>query len=532
MPRFLLLAGLAATALVLGGPSLPAQGGVAHVRSTVPLEGTILDWTAADVDGDGLQDLFLARRLDDGTREIHVFKLRPGGAYPSEADHVVDVKQEVVSWGVGDFRADEPGVELLLTTRSAAYTLSPRRRSYKSLEKIAAADLLLDLVSDRAMPVWDGIADVDGDGLDEVVLVTHSAGTGHTGFTIVGADGSVLGEVPVTAVAKARPAAQRAFRIGRATFNAQPLADLLVPDDDPGVLDPPPILYAGDTLPIPFLADADGDGLRDLIYYQGGVLFVHRARASEREDPGEGGAVRFAAEPDLQVPLPDSSGWDLEGLHLVDAGGGPAVDLILLRSEDSGTLTSDWQAAIFHDALAGPKRMSQPSGLIQVNASFAEAYVADLNGDDRRDLAVSGWSLTLSALGIQGVDIEHTVVGHFANDRGGYDKRASFGVYERDYSADDFTAFSVVPPLAADLDGDGLTDLIEPDAHGVLEMHSLDPRRGFSRDPAWTIPVEALTSRVSVEDVNGDGVGDFIVLHGWTHRKPVSTVETFISEKR
>ena len=195
-----------ARAMALGAAALsashaPAPTSVRHLRSVLPLEGLVLDWAAADVDGDGVSDLLVARRMPDGQRVMHVFKMRPDGVLPTQPDHVVEIKRDIVSWGVGEFRPDDPGVELLFTTRSGAYTLSPRKQSYRdNIDGFLKADLLLDLASDRALPRWETIADVDGDGIDEVALATS------TGFVVARVDGEVLGRINVALSRSIRPA--------------------------------------------------------------------------------------------------------------------------------------------------------------------------------------------------------------------------------------------------------------------------------------------------------------------------------------
>lgn len=499
-------AALALAALVvLSGRAAAAQA-VAHVRSVLPLQGDVLDRRVADVDGDGLKDLLLALRLEDGRRELRVHRLRPDGALPATPDLRIEVKRDVVCWGIGEFRPEEPGAELLFTTRGGAWVFSPRKAGARdNMRKIAEAELLLDLASDDELLEWPAVADADGDGVDEIVLATTE------GFSLVAADGSVLGSVPVRVSRERRPAAVRTFRVGQATLQSQPLSDLLVPDEDPGLLDLPPLLFAEESLPLPYLEDADGDGLRDLIFYSrpDEAIHVHRLRR------GEDGALELAAQPDPVVSVAAGADHEVQGLELVHAGGGPAVDLLLTRSGGAGGLsaTLDWELLVFHDPLAPGRGLAQPAGAVAVDATLAHGELADLDGDGDADLGVSAWSLEFEALGIRGVSIRHVVSGYL-QERGEYASRAAFR-YERGYDADDFTAFSLVPPLPGDMDGDGLADLLESDAHGVLEIHPMERRTGrFTAAPARTFEIHALTSLVSVEDLNGDGVGDFLVAYG------------------
>ncbi|TAH36388.1 MAG: VCBS repeat-containing protein [Planctomycetota bacterium] len=490
--------------LLLCAPA--AAQSATFVRSVLPQEGDNVDMQVADMDGDGLLDLFVAVRLEDGRREILVYRLRPDGAYPATPDQRIEVKREVVCWGFGEFRPDDPGVELLFTTRSAAYTFSPRSASYRdNIREVVKADLLLDLADERELLEWMQIADVDGDGTDEIVLATVH------GYLLVQVDGTILGEVALPLGQERRPAAARVFQVGaEATLSSQPLADLVVPDEDPGVLDPPPMLFAEEWLPLPYLMDADGDGLADLIYYapDSGEVRVHRMGHDQD------GRLRLADAPGPVLSVHEGE-WRLAELEPVHVGGGPALDLLLVRSEDATGLTIDWQFMVFLDPFAGGGGLGRPAGRITVDATVAGAHLVDLDGDGSKDLGVSAWSLKLQALGLEGVDIEHVVSVYRQTERG-YAERAELR-YARSYDANSFTAFSLVPPLPGDLDGDGATDLLEPDADGTLEIRPLRRRDGSARfsDTPWrTFQALALTSIVSVRDLNGDGVADLRIAHG------------------
>ena len=132
------------------------------MRSMLPLEERPLSWFIEDVDGDTLSDLLFPIVNEEG-RWLHIHKMRPGGAYPATPDSVIEIKKDIVSWGVGDFRPEEAGAELLFTTRNAAYTLSPRIEGYAgNVRKIATTQMLLDLAATRALPSWPVIGDLDG----------------------------------------------------------------------------------------------------------------------------------------------------------------------------------------------------------------------------------------------------------------------------------------------------------------------------------------------------------------------------------
>jgi len=499
--------------------------GVAHVRSVLPLEGRILQSVVADANGDGLSDLLIARSLPGAGREVDVFYLRPDGAFPAVPDRRIEMKVDVICWGVGEFRPDDPGIELLLTTRSGAYTLSPRKNGYGgNIRKIASGPMLFDLPSERALPLWTAIADVDHDGTDEVALLTLD-GILVVRPTVEG--GQTVGILSNVSKDRRRPpAVERAFALGSSQISSQPLSELFVPDDDPGLIDSPPTFSVDDSMPIPFFRDVDGDGLLDLVYFDGGNLYGHLQVSAPQE--GEAGRTLFSSPEDFRVYVGDQTGWKLVSMDLLEIGGGKAADLLLLRRQKKNTpLPVDYQAILYLDPFEGGQvRLGAPDSVAQFESSLASFSLADFNRDGRPDLAMEGWSLTANLLNL-GVEISHLVSGFPSKENGGFQNRASFQ-YRRDYKAEDFTAFSYVPSLSSDLDGDGLTDLLESDPHGVLEMRPLvkkGSRIGFAKDPAFQVAVQALGSVVRVRDLNHDGVGDLLIRHE-------SIFEIYVSRKR
>ena len=472
-----------------------------HVHSVIPLPEIPLSWEFCDVDGDGFLDLLFAVPSADGGREWRYHRLLPDGSFRATPDNVLTIKKDIIAWGVGEFDLEQPGVEIMAQTRSAAFVLSPRKTSYAGIRKVASGEMFLDLASSSQLPLWPVIGDLDGDGLDDIVLATW------TGYLVVSADGRQLAEIPLRTDLRRRPSASASIGgVINMTASSQPLSDLIIPNRDPGVFGSPPILFVSESLPMPILGDANGDGRLDLLYTRAKKLLVHYNR--------EGGDPLLAPEADFSSGYGEVGAWEVEELQLVDAGGGAAADILLTRKND-GLIDAEWQHLLFLDALTKDLPFARPDTLVAIEAAWSSASLCELDGDGGApDLAVSSWELKLKQLGMGGVDIRHVVSAYRASPAGGHDERAVIR-WERDYPTSNFTAFSLVPALSADLSGDSRVDLLESDSAGNLEMRALGgtgQSLRFSRNPDFTIPTNVLASVVQVKDLNGDGFGDLLLL--------------------
>lgn len=481
--------------LLLLAPLLPQQ--VTRVRTHVPRPFFPLEVTLADVDGDGLLDLWIPEADDEGGRRLAIHRVRSDGTASLEPDFMVDMLPDVVLWGVGEFR-DEPGVELLLQSRDSAFLLSPRSRALRgNLTPLHREPMFFDLAQRSALASWPGVYDLDQNGTDEVVLATRY------GYRVVDSFGEDHGLVPVGSKAHGQPAAARQIGPVRISLSSRQLTGRVVPDDDPGVLDPPPMMFADRSLPMPLAADADGDGRLDLLYMDGESILIHR-----QSPDGE-----FMAAATAIVPLPIGEGYELEDLQLVDFGGGDAVDILLVRNEKGASLEMGRRLVqIFLDPLAGEAGDPLPDPIFNslVECSYLEASLLDVDGDTRPDLALSAWS---SKLAVAGVVFERRVLVHLGNAEGGLAKRTAIS-HPRTYAADSITAFAAVPALPGDLTGDGVADILETDAGGVLEVTPLEwfgRELRVAREPSLRIPVDALVAVIQVVDLNRDGVGDLVV---------------------
>lgn len=470
-----------------------------HLASFVQPSGKLLDArTFADYDGDGDLDLLQAVLSEDGKRFIDVHMQVDGRAFRAAPDLHLEMSSAVVAWNVGDFLdgEGEEGVEILMLASRGAYIRNHQGRPQRLTKE--SVSMLLDMPSSQALPLWEPVADIDGDGKPEVALVVGD------GFTIVDDDGSILGKIPLIATDEKAPVASGSYLGGlvRTTIGSQDLGTLFVPNEDLGVIARPPALFSASYLPSPVWADVDGDGLLDLTYLQDAELhlFIQDAQG------------RFPEQPSQTIELPESESADYEQVEWMDLGGGPADDLLFVRSSDDFlSQTRPWQIRFYLDP-ALSENVEESDAFFKVSSTFLWVYSSDLNGDGIKDACLSNWKLDLGLLGRSSPQVEHGITSFLGNATG-WDARPNF-VWTQTYQVEDFDSFITVDSFVEDLTGDGLPDFLERSKAGNLEIRRFVNGNGNVRvedDITAEIPIKALRASVGVQDLNADGIGDFII---------------------
>ena len=196
----------------------------------------------------------------------------------------------------------------------------------------------------------------------------------------------------------------------------------------------------------------------------------------------------------------------------MDLGGGPAADLLLVRSSaDVLRQTRPWQTRVYLD-LAMRESLQDSDVFLKIDSTFLWVYFFDLNRDGTRDICLSSWALDLGLLGTSAPKVEHKVTG-FLSESGDWATRAAFA-WSRTFKADDFESLLSMDTFVNDLTGDGQPNLLERSTAGSLEIRRFQPTAQgikIADDIAAEIPINALQAEVEVLNLNSDGIGDFII---------------------
>jgi len=251
--------------------------------------------------------------------------------------------------------------------------------------------------------------------------------------------------------------------------------------------------------PIFTVADADGDGLADVLSIDGDALVVHRT----------GPACELGVET-LRWPLPttledplfqerDAREYTTD-VHLRDLDGDRRVDLLVHRVLSDGSLFgTEAEVRVWRGNGAG----FGEGQTLPVEGGSASVYPVDLDGDG--DLELVTLQVDLDAVGLARGLIDGRVrvkLLSWSAEAGRYGAPVALGevrvpVLEGGASWNVF----------ADLDGDGRNDLALY-RDGEISVWPGTPA-GFP-EPRWTALTEAPVDELLVADLDGDGASELI----------------------
>lgn len=499
-------AGLALLALAQG-----RGGEVRHVDASLDLDGTLLDRRFLDLDGDGRLELAFTLRTPRGARELRVHRI---GAERVEPEPFVSVPmlEDVLAVGFAEVRED-PRRELLLFTQSGIHSYSTTLPGYRdNARRLIETELFYDLPDPRALPFWDYV--LPGRERDRILLPAADRlqlfgwveqGEGASSYLI-------LGEI-ASAEARRREPGRRGGQRGERERGGRRAQDrrLLFPDSFPGEeRQGGEFLEAARSLRAPALADVDGDGRLDLVLLRRDALELHLGR-EQGIDPS----------PTRVEPLPAylAQRADDTRLTLVDLDGNGALDLLAeVREGPEGFENAKYELLVLLQS-GGRHFPEQPDQVLRFEAGMLRAEVADVDKDGRPDLVVRLFVLPSLVGTVTGIEFELTHL-LFPGEGGGprpFARRPALRQSER-FDERSVGAAAANRSLRADLDGDGIADLVEVDLEGFVAIRRLRRSSGLARGSGWSLDtapwkrfeVRGDISSLEVLDLNGDGIADIV----------------------
>jgi len=440
--------------------------------------GRVVTADLADFDGDGSKELMLVT-LDgmppNERRTIHVYRQTPDGRYRASPDSSVEVPPDSAIYDIADIR-DTPGDELLV--------LRPDRMTVVSLAE-----------SDG--PRWDWV--IDGP-------TTLGAAEDERGFERFRLAYDEFDDQPWVLVPQfgaisllsADGQLQARLNVGRrANYYVARESGLLSVESDIQLYFDAPKISVG---------DIDGDGQADIL-----AATRHELRVFLRGPRGE-----FKQRPDYTEPLDLIDEVDhrrgtssvVTTARDIDADG--RLDLMISNIEGTMVDTATNTRIFFNRD--GGWNLDAPDEEFVVEGSVTSNLLLNINRDDPLELVRLQFKFSIlemvELLLTRNIDTEILI--HRLQDDGRFGddpwsrKKISTGI-----SFDTFRPKGFMPRAGLDLNADGLMDFISSANGKGIEVFlgadkgPLDKRTAIQRLPT--------TGKIHIDDVNGDGLPDFVL---------------------
>ncbi len=479
-----------------------AAAPVDFVESRLEVDGRLLSYETPDVDDDERGDLLLVTREgDDRVLRLHLHA--DGGGFASEPTFRLALPRDVVAYGLFELR-DEPGRELLLFTRNGVFSVSTTRRGLRgNIRRELEAPLFPDLSASDDVLRWDWARDVDGDGVEELIvpseraLVVLAVGGGEDGSRL-----APVATIPCRVESEtASPGVD--VRLGRARLDVRTDLPALFPGraGRAASFGRGNLLRRSETWSLPRLVDWDGDRRLDAAVVSGDGVSVRRQAA------GRG----FLAA--LEAGLPEAEDEDVS-LRLVDLDGDGTHEAIRLAGDRDG-LNRDYSATVYRRRGEGFDEI--PTARIKLSAGNARFTFPDVDADGRRDLVVRAVELPTGIDQLTSIRVDTRVLVFLGGDGGTLSTRPD-ARWDRSLRPDDLTRIreSFLAELEGDFDGDGLADLLVVRPDGLLQVLPL-VRDGdgiaFSDEPLSTYLPKRPVRDARPAYLSHDGVWDLVLRH-------------------
>lgn len=502
--------------------ALCTQGASGYVDASLEFQSDLLNYHFVDIDVDGRDELIVALLQADGRRRLQVH-LQGGRGFETKPAHEVDVLEDVIAYGFGDVR-EEPGRELILLTRTGAYSYSLQKRGYRgNIARLVDAALLYDVPSPRALPYWPYVIDAPGGA--RLLLPERDAFAVFGPASQAPEDPQQAGYVRVTDFGSSTTEGEAAdaarvnlessnhdgsgrrgtsIRVALGARTSSPLLEQFGDNDS--------LLSDSKGYSAPALADVNGDGALDLLILTSDELLVHLSKSG-----------RFDLTPDRTEAFPDYLKIDTEkeslDLRLEDLDGDGDPDL-LGTVERSGEGFEDSDLSLILLINDGQRMFPEtPNQVLRIEAAEIRVEVVDANADGRPDLALRKFNLPSLVEAVTGLEFTVTNL-LFFGEQGDGRVVARKPAMKQSQTFDENNVSEVLKHrvFELDCDGDGRPDVVEVDLQGRITIRRLKFESSFFGGDRWLLEgdpwrrfdVRGGIRQLEVLDLNGDGLGDII----------------------
>jgi hypothetical protein len=458
----------------------------AHVASAAPAWtefdfGTgprIVDQVLLDLNGDEKTDLVLVRG-----REVAIYLQENGGFDPSKPLQRFNFVDRAILWTHADLDGDGRP-ELLYLAADGVYVYRWRRGRLSFLpRRLLETDAVLKTASPDEVRWKPFFEDLDGDGERDLLLP---------------GDGSLL---------YYRGLGERRFA------DPQPLyvrPDVSVNTGADRATDE---LRSRYWYPQPHVGEANGDGKPDIFFHQRRqvVVFVQKPGGRFGPSPSRVLPLQFAG------PLPDGRfKLDIElPTRFADADGDGLTEIVATHMGRAVTYVFQGRKDL--------KALERPDVILRLPGITFGDYLMDLDGDGRQDLMLARtdrpglWDI-IKVLVTKEVPVEAFI--YYGREGGLFPpmpdarRRIDVPILFASGRSGLSVGTSAVISVSGDFDGDGRQDLLLRSANDRVAVYK-NGGRSFAEDPTFEITVTGMDGYRFIEprcaDLDGDGLSDLVL---------------------
>jgi len=455
---------------------------------------------AVDVNDDGRPDLLVT-----GGRSARIFLFRAEGGFKPAPDRTLDFGPDAYLWTVAKF-ADAPGLQIVVfTSRGVQRYVRTGPAEWRGPEDlIIAPNLFHGTAQADAAPLrLDFMKDLDGDGLSDALFLAPE------GLWIFPQEKDGAGKP------RFRLKQKLAIPFGAGMESQwgphQKLSQLV-------------------SIPLIAVGDANKDGRADLVYLYEGTIGQFFQKEDGRFEAAATGALSAGRSKPRRTYLKFEA-----PPRLVDLDGDGMLD-VAVPDPFKGRVD------IYFNRRGRPDFTSADAVLKVEDAYSSGIYVEDLDGDGKPEIVMG----VIRKFGIIGgiqtfisgkIDLElhyHRLEkGTFTNSPA---QQLTFSVpftfhATRDSAEPDLKFW---PELKADLDGDGLRDLIIGRGDHELAVHFGKKNVLVAADEGAVVPFDppegTASTKTVVADFNGDGRSDLVLKYEKVERRD-AVIDVKLSRK-
>lgn len=356
-------------------PAVPSLEAPAFVESRVDVGSDRFEYQLIDVDGDTRVDLLVAT-IAPGERKLRLWKQRADASFPPAPDWQLAVPPDVVAFSLLDLR-EEAGRELLLMTRATLWSLSTTKEGLQgNVRRELDFAFFPDLPDPERLPCWRLVADLDGDGTEELLAMSADGG-----LAVVAMEGAAEGRrlrvrCHLGCYEEPSRAARGSFSFGSGGVETRAGELGANPSLFPGARSSKPTLTGAFLLErrrrflLPRLEDFDGDGQFERVDVVNGRWHVAPALFESRAD-----------EREAVVELPTGA-RDADERHWIDLDGDGRRELVSFSTDDDDKVALAWTSAPDAAQPLGATIAQTPSARVKLAGMSVDFGLLDEDGED------------------------------------------------------------------------------------------------------------------------------------------------------